>query len=124
MATTSSERPRDANGRFVRRRRAGARNATAKTQTRADGAGTEGAGQIALLSVAIIVGIAGLAFRVLWVGALILLGILWGSLAAERQRRSRTGKSVVTEVVDVVVEQAKDVADSAQSNSIRRDDAS
>ena len=103
-APTPSERPRAADGRFVRRRQ--------RAEER-----TEGAGPIALLTLAIIVGIAGFAFHLLWVGALVLLGVLWGSLAAERQRRSRNGKGVIAEVVDVVVEQAKDLADSAQSKS-------
>jgi hypothetical protein len=61
----------------------------------------------------------GFVFSVFWVAALVLLGILWGSLAVERQRRSRTGKSVVAEVIDVVVEQARDVAGSVQSNQVR-----
>jgi hypothetical protein len=101
MASTRNERPREANGRFVRRRRPVARNEVAKAQGSWKAASTEGVGQIALLTVAIFVGIVGFAFKVFWVGALVLLGILWSSLAAERQRQSRTGKSVIAEVVDV-----------------------
>jgi hypothetical protein len=121
MATTPSERPRAANGRFVKRRRPNSRNEIAKTRGGADSATAEGVGQIALLTIAIIVGVVGFAFDVFWVGALILLGVLWGSLAADRRRRSRTGKSVVTEVVDVVVGGARDVADAAQTNPPRQD---
>ncbi len=107
MASTPKKRARDANGRFVRPHALNERS--------------EGAGQIALLSVAIILGVVGFALHFVWVAALVVLGILWGSLAAERQRRSRSGKGVIAEVVDVVVEQAKDVADSAQSKPAKKE---
>lgn len=118
MATTSSERerPRSANGRFAKRRRPNVRNEVARRPVGAEAVSTEGIGQIALLTVAIFLGIAGLFFRPLWIVALVLLGILWGSLAAER---SRSGRGVVAEVVDVVVEQVNDVADVAH---IKRSD--
>lgn len=106
MSSTSSEQTRAANGRFVKRRDSHQR--------------TEGAGQLALLSLAIVAGVLGFVFSPFWLVALVLLGILWGSLAMERQRRSKTGKSVVAEVVDVVVEQARDVAGSVQTNQERR----
>jgi hypothetical protein len=107
MVSTKSERPRAANGRFLRQR-----NSDEKT---------EGVGQLALLSLAIVAAVVGFVFNIFWVGALVILGILWGSMAAERQRRSRTGKSVIAEVVDVVVEQAKDVAGSAQAKQVEPD---
>lgn len=107
MVSTSGEYARAANGRFVKRRAAGQR--------------VDGARDLALLSIAIVAGIMGFVFSVFWVGALVLLGILWGSLAVERQRQSRNGKSVVAEVVEVVVEQARDVAGSVQANPVRRD---
>jgi hypothetical protein len=101
MASSSSAHPRAANGRFVKRSEVGEKNRAAS--------------QLALLSLGMVVGIAGFVFRPLWIVALVLFGILWGSLAAEQQRRSRSGKGVVAEVVDVVVDQAKDVAEVAQS---------
>lgn len=107
MVSTSGEQARAANGRFVKRRAAGQR--------------VDGARDLALLSIAIVAGLMGFVFSVFWVGALVLLGILWGSLAVERQRRSGSGKSVVAEVVEVVVEQARDVAGSVQANPVRRD---
>lgn len=100
------KRARDARGRFVTRRSANER--------------AESAGPIALVSVAIVLGAVGFAWHFVWIAALVVLGILWGSLAAERQRRTRSGKSVLAEVVDVVVEQAKDVANSAQSAPVKR----
>ena len=73
-----------------------------------------GLGQIATLTLAIILGVAGFAFGVFWIGALVLMGILWGSIAAEHQRQAGTKrKGVLAEVVGVVVDQAKDVAESA-----------
>jgi Flp pilus assembly protein TadB len=110
MAPTPKKRARDANGRFVTRRAANERSE-----------GREGVGPLALVSVAIVLGVAGFAWHFVWIAALVVLGILWGSLAAERQRRSRSGKGVLAEVVDVVVEQAKDVADSAQSKPTKRE---
>lgn len=107
MASTSSEQVRAADGRFVHRREASQM--------------IDGARDLALLSFAIVAGIIGFVVSIFWLAALVLLGILWGSLAVERQRRSRSGKSVVAEVIDVVVEQARDVADSVQTNPVRRD---
>lgn len=107
MASTPSQQARAANGRFTRR----------NADERIEG----GVAELALLSLSIAFGIVGFVFSIFWVGALVLLGILWGSLAAERQRRSRTGKSVIAEVVDVVVEQAKDVTGSAHSDRVTRD---
>jgi hypothetical protein len=101
MAPRSSERPRAANGRFVKRSQSREKSRVVS--------------QLALLSLGILVGLAGFVFRPLWIAALVLLGILWGSLAADQQRTSRRGKGVVAEVVDVVVDQAKDVAEVAQS---------
>jgi Flp pilus assembly protein TadB len=107
-------RIRDAKGRFRSQRDA------VEHLTGQSGAGNPvehrtGVGNIALLSVALVVGAAGLAFHLFWIGALILMGILWGSLASEWQRESKSQKGVVAEVVDVVVEQARDIADSASA---------
>ncbi len=105
--TRTGERPRAANGRFVKR--------SASSDT------NRGASQLVQLSVGIFLGILGFVFRPLWVLALVVFGIIWGSLAVERQRQSRTGKSVVAEVVDVVVEQARDVVDTTRTNQAKGD---
>ena len=107
-------RIRDAKGRF-RSQRDAVEHPTGQSGTGNPAPHRTGVGNIALLSVALVVGAAGLAFHLLWIGALILMGILWGSLASEWQRESKSQKGVVAEVVDVVVEQARDIADSASA---------
>lgn len=47
------------------------------------------------------------------VGALVLMGILWGAFAV-RCQQTTGDRGVLAEVVDVVVEEAKDAADSAK----------
>jgi hypothetical protein len=111
--TTPSSQPRDADGRFVKRRRS--RSATTKSGHDSGESRTVGLGQIATLTFAIILGVAGFAFAVFWIGALVLMGILWGTMAAEHQRQQAgRRKGVLAEVVGVVVDQAKDVAESAR----------
>jgi hypothetical protein len=107
--TTPSSQPRDADGRFVKRRLA--RSAATKNSVESRNVGL---GQIATLTLAIILGVAGFAFAVFWIGALVLMGILWGTMAAEHQRQAGRRKGVLAEVVGVVVDQAKDVAESAR----------
>ncbi len=90
---------RDSDGRFLRHRAA-----TPPLRP--------GVGQLALLTPAIILGLIGFLVPVCWVGSLVLMGILWGSVAVKRQQFNG-GRGVLSEVVDVVVDEAKDVADAA-----------
>jgi hypothetical protein len=69
---------------------------------------------MATLTLAIVLGVAGFAFAVFWIGALVLLGILWGTMAVEHQQQAGRKKGVLAEVVEVVVGEAKDVAGSAR----------
>lgn len=55
------------------------------------------------MSLVIVLGVVGFAWHFVWIAALVVLGILRGSLAANRQRRSRSGKGVLAEAVNVVV---------------------
>ena len=75
---------------------------------------------MAILTLAIILGVAGFAFAVFWIGSLVLLGILWGTMAVEHQQQAGRTKGVLAEVVEVVVGEAKDVAGSAPRRSQRR----
>jgi len=67
------------------------------------------------LTLAIILGVAGFAYAVFWIGALVLLGILWGTMAVEHQQQGGRRGGVLAEVVEVVVGEAKDVAGSARN---------
>jgi hypothetical protein len=54
-------------------------------------------------------GVAGCAFAIFWISSLILMEILWGTMAMERQRqRGDEGLlAEVVEVVEVVVDEAR-----------------
>ncbi len=112
MARKAKTPPRDAGGRFVKRRQAPSSGSPAPYATPAGGR-RRGIGQLAVLSLAMVAGVAGLAFGVFWIASLILMGILWGTMAMERQRQPGAQKGLVAEVVDVVVDEAKGVAESA-----------
>jgi hypothetical protein len=101
----ASPRPkRDSDGRFVK-----------KSAATSKGGRRPGVGQLALLTPAIILGLIGFLVPVCWVGSLVLMGILWGALAVTRQQTSG-GRGVLSEVVDVVVDEARDAADAATQN--------
>jgi hypothetical protein len=70
--------------------------------------------RMATLTLAIILGLAGFAFAVFWIGSLVLLGILWGAMAVDHQQQAGPRRGVLAEVVEVVVDQARDVAGSAR----------
>jgi hypothetical protein len=72
--------------------------------------GRRRAEQLALLGLAMIAGVVGFVLVVFWGIALILMGVLWGMMAMERQRVAESEKGVLAEVVDVVVDAAKGVA--------------
>jgi hypothetical protein len=66
---------------------------------------------LAILTVAIVVAVLGFAVHFLWVGALVLMGMLWGAMVAERQQRRGTVKGLAAEIVTTVVDEAKGVMD-------------
>jgi hypothetical protein len=72
--------------------------------------------QLAILTLAIVLGVAGFGFAVFWIGSLIVMGMLWGTMAVDRRRPTDGGKGVLAEVVEVVVDEAKNVAESAGSS--------
>ena len=112
MARKTKTPPRDAGGRFVKRRTA-ASSATRPGDGARAGAQGRGIGQLTVLSLAMVMGVVGFALGVFWIASLILMGILWGAMAMERQRRPGVEKGLVAEVVGVVVDEAKDLAESA-----------
>ena len=112
MARKTDTPPRDAEGRFVKPQETP--SAATRTRDRArTGARRSGIAQLAVLSLAMVMGVAGFAFALFWIASLILMGILWGTMAMERQRQQGAEKGLLAEVVEVVVDEAKDIAESA-----------
>jgi hypothetical protein len=60
-------------------------------------------------------GVASFAFALFWIASLILMGILWGTMAMERQRQ-RGEMGLLAEVVEVVVDEAKDIESASGHN--------
>ena len=73
----------------------------------------EGSVRLALLTLAILFAALGFALSFFWIVALVLMGVLWGAMLAERPQRQGTVKGLVTEMVTAVVDEAKDVRDAA-----------
>ena len=120
MARKAKVPLRDADGRFVKRGEAPSSMSRAGDRSPA-GARRSGTGQLAALSLAVVMGVAGFAFAVFWIASLILMGILWGTMAMERQRQPGVAKGLLAEVVEVVVDEAKDVAQSAANHNASHD---
>ena len=83
-------------------------------------AAREGAVPLAILTLAIAVAVLGFAVHFLWIGALVLMGILWGVLVAERQQRQGTFKGLAAEMVSTVVDEAKGVMDATSGSDPER----
>jgi len=125
MSGTQESPPRASNGRFAKRTRSASKR-TARTAGRGSGrrdvsSDEPGAVQpnpylrredsvrLALLTLAILCAALGFALSFLWIAALVLMGVLWGAMLAERPQREGTVKGLVTEMVAAVVDEAKDV---------------
>jgi hypothetical protein len=124
MASKQDKRPRARNGRFVKRSSASTRSASPAgvssdrtVNVRSDAPpAREGTVQLAVLTLAIAVGVLGFAAHFLWIGALVLMGILWGVMVAERQQRHGTVKGLAAEMVTTVVAEAKGVMDATSGS--------
>jgi hypothetical protein len=77
----------------------------------AAGASREGLVPIGILTVAIVLAVLGFAVHLLWIGSLVVMGVLWGMLIADRQQRVGTVKGLAAELVSTVVDEAKGVAE-------------
>jgi hypothetical protein len=82
MARNSKNPPGDAEGRFVNLRMP--RRPPLESRTEGALADGEVLRQPAVLSLAIVMGVAGFAFADFWIATLILTGILWGTMAMGR----------------------------------------
>jgi hypothetical protein len=67
-----------------------------------------GVEQLVILSVAIIFGLAGFAVHVLWIGAVVVMALLWGYIAAGLES-SRRGAGVISDVATTVADEARDL---------------
>jgi hypothetical protein len=72
---------------------------------------------LAILTLAIVVAVLGFAVHFLWIGALVLMGVLWGVMVGERQQRQGTIRGLAAEVVTTVVDEAKGVVDATSGSS-------
>jgi hypothetical protein len=131
MSRTQEKHPRASNGRFVKRTRSAKRTVAPvdegpSSDVSSDGADVvrrgpssrrEGSVRLALLTLAILFAALGFALSLFWIAALVLMGVLWGAMIAERPQRQETVKGLVTEMVTAVVDEARDVKDAASEAS-------
>jgi hypothetical protein len=127
MPRTQEKRPRASNGRFVKRARSSSKNSagragrvTPQSDVSSDdpvvvrptpSSRREGSVRLALLTLAILFAALGFALSFFWIAALVLMGVLWGAMLAERPQRQATVTGLVTEMVTAVVDEARDVRD-------------
>jgi hypothetical protein len=64
--------------------------------------------QLLILSLAIIFGLVGFAVHVLWIGAVIVMALLWGYIASGL-RSSRHGGGVISDVPTTIGDEARDL---------------
>jgi hypothetical protein len=72
--------------------------------------------QLAILSLAIVFAVLGFGIHFLWIGSLVLMGVLWGVMVAERQQRQGTMKGLAAEIVTTVVDEARGVRDATSGS--------
>jgi uncharacterized membrane protein len=131
MPRRQEKRPRASNGRFVKWTRSAAeksagsagrgptqRDVSDQSDVSPHGLSPrrEGSVRLALLTLAILFAALGFALSFLWIVALVLMGVLWGAMLAERPQRQGTVKGLVTEMVTAVVDEARDVRDAAPAS--------
>jgi hypothetical protein len=125
MAAKPDKRPRASIGRFVKKGKSASKRPGTSAGVSTDRAGSvrsvtpparEGTVQLAILTLAIVAAVLGFVVHFLWVGALVLMGVLWGVMVAERQQRLGTVKGLAAEMVTTVVDEAKGVMDAASGS--------
>ena len=75
--------------------------------------GLLGLGELAL---AMVLGALGFVVHLFWIGALVVMAVMLGSMVAQRQGNPRRGGGVVSEVVAAVVDEVREIADSASGS--------
>jgi hypothetical protein len=74
---------------------------------------------LAALTVAIILGAAGFAIHIFWVGAIVVMAVLWGSMISGRQVGARNPRGVVSEVVTAAVGEVREITDSLSGRNTK-----
>jgi acid phosphatase family membrane protein YuiD len=69
---------------------------------------------LAGLSLALLLGAFGFVFQPFWIGAIVVMAVLWGSAVSSR-RHSGEGAGVVAELVAAAVREGHDVSDAISS---------
>jgi hypothetical protein len=95
---------------------------TTSEQGNIDRRATRQVEQLGILSLAIVLGVFGLALHGLWVATLIVLALLWGYMAASLRGRRGTGgviSNVLTTVVDEVHHIQEDVGQQPEDAEVR-----
>ena len=72
--------------------------------------------QLALLTLALALAVLGFALSFLWIGSLVVMGILWGVMVADRTQRRGSVKGLAAELVTTVVDEAKGVMDATSGS--------
>jgi hypothetical protein len=73
--------------------------------------------QLAVLALAIVLGLIGLAVHFLWIPAIVLMAVLFGLIASGL--RGQQGGGVISEVATTVMDEAKSVADSISEHGAK-----
>ena len=71
--------------------------------------------QLLVLSLAILFALAGFPLHVLWIGAIVLMALLWGYMASELGSSRRGG--IVSDVVTTITDEARDLNDEFSDNA-------
>lgn len=124
MAPKQDARPRARNGRFVKTRSSASKSTSpagvspghTESVRPPTPPAREGTVPLAILTLGIVVAVLGFAVHFLWIGALVLMGILWGVMVAERQQRRGTVKGLAAEMVTTVVDEAKGIMDATSGS--------
>ncbi len=125
MPRSQSGPPRASNGRFVKRRNSASKRPASSVSevsevsevvSQDQSSQREGTVQLALVTLALVLGVLGFALSLFWVGALVVLGILWGVMVAERKQRHGTVKGLAAELVTTVVDEAKGVMEATSGS--------
>jgi hypothetical protein len=73
--------------------------------------------QLLVLSLAILFALAGFPLHGLWIGAIVLMALLWGYMASELNLGSSRRGGVVSDMVTTIADEARDLKDEVSDNA-------